>query len=446
MKPLCRFLWVAIFLPSLVLSAFAQGNSNTSTAGGSQQPALTGAPGSQPAGNTGAEPGKATPPSNAEPTFQVITEKIDITLKTWQPPNTLIHLKNIGKTRLEKLTIAGVLADAEKQGHLNILISDVALGIEPGQEKVVELGLNLPGKLLAGTYTGSLRLSADGSPAQSVATTLRTRGPVVSGLYSIPFIIFLLVLTVGCWVSFALDKYFGLGGLKRDQARLTLWEIEKGSNEILDGIKDLETVEPAGINLLKPLRIRIETNLKEGKEKLAGLGNLSLVDLEKEINRLLLAFRQNSILWSRIEIVRDNFPPPGNPVLLDKLKKLVNAPLESDLDKYREALMRIIESTEGMPANAVPPTADSIIEVGNTERQREINEENIRAKIKRMDLLLNITIWVAIFFGSYMTFYATNFDFGTLVDYISLFLWTLGLTQTGKKVLERATSSYTPKA
>lgn len=64
-------------------------------------------------------------------------------------------------------------------------------------------------------------------------------------------------------------------------------------------------------------------------------------------------------------------------------------------------------------------------------------------RITRMAWVYRLTVWLVVSAVAYLTFYDRAFAFGTARDYISLFLWTLGLTQTGTQILARGKSSYT---
>jgi hypothetical protein len=54
-----------------------------------------------------------------------------------------------------------------------------------------------------------------------------------------------------------------------------------------------------------------------------------------------------------------------------------------------------------------------------------------------MGLLYQGVVWVTVFFTAYQAYFAHNLAFGTLSDYFVVFLWSIGLTQTGSQILAR---------
>lgn len=60
---------------------------------------------------------------------------------------------------------------------------------------------------------------------------------------------------------------------------------------------------------------------------------------------------------------------------------------------------------------------------------------------------LRYLVWLVVVFATaYTMFYANRCSFGTLIDYLTVFLWALGLTQAGFAVIGEARSSYAPPA
>src|ERR1041384_3465834 len=107
MRPFRQFFRSVIFVTALALAAGAAENANKPAAGGTSQPPQPGAPGAPPGGSGGMDVGNGPPPPSPAPSFQVTTDKIDLTLMSGQSDGVTIYIKNTGKTRLEKLSLAG---------------------------------------------------------------------------------------------------------------------------------------------------------------------------------------------------------------------------------------------------------------------------------------------------------------------------------------------------
>jgi hypothetical protein len=71
----------------------------------------------------------------------------------------------------------------------------------------------------------------------------------------------------------------------------------------------------------------------------------------------------------------------------------------------------------------------------------EVAAKKLQGRIDKMNLLSRLAVWIVVILIAYQTFYANNFAFGTLLDYVGVFLWSFGLTQFGTQVVERVRST-----
>src|SRR6185369_3321033 len=95
-----------------------------------------------------------------------------------------------------------------------------SIDLDPGHEQLV--ALTLPRPSYAGTYLGTLNVTANERVRKSISLSVITRGPTFGRWNWLPFALFFLTLMVGYLLSLYLEQWFGLGGLERAQALVTL--------------------------------------------------------------------------------------------------------------------------------------------------------------------------------------------------------------------------------
>jgi hypothetical protein len=362
--------------------------------------------------------------------FEIDRQAIDIRLGPWQAESLKVRIKNTGKSNISTIdllapdlsdqTTANRISWSEKQN----------MDIGPGVEK--EVSFALPKATLAGSYSGQAHFIADGKTRKSITATFHTRGPILSvGSYALPFILFLLVLGVGYWVSNLLEEWFGLGGLQRAQAFLSFKKSETG---LINRLKFIEELESKYSVRLPRARIAIGLALSDVSRVLENANGMALEPLVSEAQRFAKTHALFEALWAAVMIAKDHWS--SNP---DKFKQVVTA-LDNvevtELEDYRKALQKVLQdASAGEEGGAMVAKEAGALPA-------DVRYEDLPAKIKRMALLYRLVVWVVVFAFAYVTFYASDFDFGKFTDYLSLFLWTIGLTNTGTQILTRAGSSY----
>jgi hypothetical protein len=139
-------------------------------------------------------------------------------------------------------------------------------------------------------------------------------------------------------------------------------------------------------------------------------------------------------LWSCIENATTQWG--GQPqVLRSVAAALVAVQLpqsDADLVRYRKDLTNALTSTIQTinKQSAFAPVAPASGSSSSTL-------SSIRAKIRGMTELYQVIVWCVVFITAYQSFYAGHLLFGTLSDYMAVFLWSLGLTSTGTQIISR---------
>jgi hypothetical protein len=246
------------------------------------------------------------------------------------------------------------------------------------------------------------------------------------------------VLGLGYFISLLLENWFGLGGLQRAQALISLERFRKNISAWLDDLRAWEASNP-GITLPKA-KLRITGTLNELTRLLSSAKTQST-------DALTSAATRNAPLVSASVILRDKLntataqwltPKDLKPVV-DELDAVDFPDTNEGLDKYRQdlndVLERHVETKTELPPGAAMPV---------TETSSEQLVQQLEIKVERMAFVHRLVVATVVFSTAYLTLYWNNLDFGTLPDYFGVFFWSLGLTKTGTDILAKPKSSYTP--
>jgi hypothetical protein len=171
-------------------------------------------------------------------------------------------------------------------------------------------------------------------------------------------------------------------------------------------------------------------------EAIQELGDeLQLIDqvprdqLTADVQRYVLRVGTASLLWSAVQSTMNRWGNQPNQ-LQPVIAALDNVPLPTsaqDLDRYRNDLLAAV------PATLAAGAAGSYV----VAISPQWDPKSVKQKIARMGLLYQSVVWAVVILTAYQSYYAHNLAFGTLSDYIVLFLWAVGLTQTGSQIVGR---------
>ena len=114
-------------------------------------------------------------------------------------------------------------------------------------------------------------------------------------------------------------------------------------------------------------------------------------------------------------------------VITAPIDKVSSPSPAQDLNRYRNDLLTKFASTLAAGQAAVPLDSGS----------KQWTPEEVKRKIGRMAWIYRTVVWAVVVMTAYYSYYAHNLVFGTLSDYLVLFIWALGLTQTGTQLMTR---------
>jgi hypothetical protein len=368
--------------------------------------------------------------------FDLSSSKVEAVLLGGQPSDIKLILTNTGKQEIEKLSFSATnLESATTHRRADFgNPQQLQVKIGPGQEQVVSVSLPVPP--FAGTYAGQLNVIANDQVRKSIPLTLTTRGPTFGRATWFPFVLFFVVLLLGYIISRLLENWFGLGGLQRAQAIVSLGKHKKDLGQSLDELKsweaeNLETAVPHA-------KLRLTDALNEVGNLLATENRQSTDTLVATAERIAPIVTASLILKGKLNTAAAQWLTPKTLAPVVEGLDAVDFPATVEgVDKYRQALDKVFEkhadTTVARPERALKTAAEDLSSDGLVQ-QFEI-------QIERMALIHRFVVAAVVFSTAYLTLYLNNLDFGTLADYFGVFFWSLGLTKTGTDILTKAKSS-----
>lgn len=293
--------------------------------------------------------------------------------------------------------------------------------IAPGASRTIHVKLTLPRR--AAAYSGALRVSANGGEPKSVHIILRTRGPN-GGWWGCPLILFIATLFAGAAAAKILEHYYGSGGgLTRARALLSLDASRGMLGDLTRWLNELRIQVPDALPLTEKA---IDRDLREIEESIASEGALKPDELDNRATSI------SGRVAMRRALRKAALEAGGN---ADALARIDAVPAEGALAEYEKALAGALAG-EPKPGDALSPEPPS-----PSGKSSLFKAKWIVWLIPRFRYI----VWLIVTFGTaYTMFYTSDCSFGTLTDYLTVFLWGLGLTTAGFAVIGEARSSYTP--
>ncbi len=363
--------------------------------------------------------------------FSLSPENPALFLNYFQPREIHFRAKNTGKSKITTLQYGLDIKNAN--GQTITTTKEDRVDINPGQEK--EFTAAIPQPTLAGTYTGNLNVTANKSERKSISLTIQSRGPNIGAFALLPFMLFLIVVALTFWLSTYLEDWFGQGGnLERAQAVLSFQKSQKEVVELIPTLKRWETDHEAA-DALKTTKSGLAELSDELALAIKNAATTTTTDLKTQAQRFATETMAKSIFWSVLQTATKLVTDPAKLKAVATRLDGVAVPQPLELNGYRDSLRKELAAAISAAGLGGGPSLAADV--------TKLSPEDLQAKIKRMAWLYRLVIWIEVFVTAYQTLYFPNKVFGTSVDYIVVFLWTLGLTGAGTAIITKAHSSYT---
>jgi hypothetical protein len=156
-----------------------------------------------------------------------------------------------------------------------------------------------------------------------------------------------------------------------------------------------------------------------------------LADLQVAVQRFTLSCALNDEFYTALQIAKET--KPGG--LASVAAQLDNVPRGPDVAAYRTALLQVL--TGPLPPGAVPTTAFFKSAVNLSQA----TAAGLHKRVILMDYAKAFVLAVVVWSTAYTIYFVPNPSFGTALDYLTLFLWCLGLTATGSQIISSVRKS-----
>jgi len=369
---------------------------------------------------------------------EVSPDKIDAIADPLQLGTIALRLRNTGKTAITKVEAEPFnLTDTQHGNRTPGARQTVDIGHEvwsPWQYRTVQV--NLPQPVLAGAYTGTLNLILNGRNYNSVPLTVRSRGPRYIIPY-LPLILFVVILAAGGGLSWLLELWFSGGGLKRAEANVSLRNSQQAFLDFRSFLDKWEA--PHDFHNLTQTRVHLLTDLALLEGVVARARSTDPDQLAKEAAEFAVHAVLDSVLETYIKVAAtllasNSTDLPAAIADFDAVAPNISA------DQYRTALDdKLKKHTAPHPPS--PPAAIRVAAVTTLTTSQAASAKDYEKEIILMSWLQRGVIILVVLLVAVETKYIGNFTFGSARDYIEVFLWSLGLTQTGTQMLAKARSS-----
>jgi hypothetical protein len=344
-----------------------------------------------------------------------------------------IRLRNDGKAAITVFEVTSSdLNDSVDGRRIHMNKTEVKTQLLPGQP--MDLDFDLPQPVWAGSYTGTIVITANRSVDKSIGVTIQSRGPL--GSKHLPLALFALVVLVGFAVSAVLDAWFGGGGLARAQAYISLRGSQDKLRQQLDKLNTWQSQVPA-VN--PPIAVPrtglwIRQALEGIEQEWSNFNDRPVDGVVTDAQNFAALSTGAELFWSCIDAATAEYS--GQPEVLRTFVSAldrVRAPESAaDLARYKKDLTDAFSS--GLPS--VSKRAEVVLRVLGTKESLP-KPSLVRDKIRGMAALYQVIVWCVVFVTAYQAFYAGHLLFGTLSDYMAVFLWSLGLTTTGTQIVSK---------
>lgn len=333
-----------------------------------------------------------------------------------------VTVTNTGTETISRMTLrVSELMDRDTNGTLTVpeqTFDSGEMPVKPGSDAILHVTLgSAPG---AGTYTGNLRFRTDSGVSREVALTVRARRAHA-------LVLFIGVLLLGYIVSLLLQWW--LESSPRARVLVSLDRVYADLTGLRD---DIQTWLAANHCQAPETMGRLGQRIARLRETLDGSGGLAAEDLRSRDAEARAAATAMSAFRLSLEQAANHHPnTPANPNRLSEVVAELDDVHEAPPDRYQAALEEVIAHPGLAVAAAAPQAAPGPNAV-----------TRIKLKVARVLLVImpalvfGVPLVVAVLIA-YLTIYDPRKDFGSVRDYINLFVQSLGVSQAGAQVAKR---------
>ena len=371
--------------------------------------------------------------TRAKPSFTATVLDADVCLLCKDPRSITVQITNSGTVPIVRLDV-GLLEMKDGKRHCRVQVPATGscpptnmlwknnrippcgkglVSIAPGQQEKIVVPFVQPPH--AGDFTVTFDVRIPNVQTVNVSAVVHTRGP--RGDTWLPLILFSFWVLAGAAIARLLEWYYGSGGGRaRAKAQLKLYQIQESLRELLEYATD---------NELKITRRRIAEDLALIEAAIANSPERKQTELDQDVLTFETRLAKRRALQMKVEYAKAND-------LKDRIEKLDKAPDDGTVEVYTARLAQILEAG-----------AADVREVPAMHGEDVPTPEKLSFIDWIMQRIRGITLAAVSLAIAYMLLFDGECNYGSPIDYITAFLWGLGLTQAGNALIGEATSKYT---
>lgn len=335
-----------------------------------------------------------------------------------------ITVQNSTATAIEELRFSSLgLLDGKAGVRIPAWNWGIKLGAPLKPNERTDCTFRLPTSNDAGAFTGVMRVQAGGREV-SVPLTLRMRGPYLPYWGGLPLLLLTAVFACGWGLSLWLDNWY-TNRLPRVQQVLLLREQQEALDNFLCELTAWEKGKGKVSRAVATAtfdKSDVETTLKR-------VNSIDLASLQQAVQRFDLGCRLNDEFWTALQIAKETLPN-NLPQISMQLDLVVRG---ADPAAYRSALLQTLTTPiNPMAAAAVAP--GMVVATGGADLSNA-SSAGLHRQVSAMDKLKACVLAVVVWITAFTVYYYPNPSFGSVIDYLTLFIWALGLTTTGAQLI-----------
>jgi hypothetical protein len=379
------------------------------------------------AGTSASAPSSGSGPS-ANPakndSGKIATDPLQFDLKLFSGnESATLSIQNDTSTEINEIDISSLgLLDGKTGRRVPFVSKTDQLNLKPHER--TDCTFALPSSNFAGTHTGTLRVQGAGREAL-VPLTLRTRGPLLTCWNGFPLTILTAVFLIGWGLSLILDRWYSTG-LPRVQQVLLLREQQTAMSNFLTQLSSWEKNYKSGLPKTAAVVAFDKSDLDA---VLIQVNSTPLLELQQDEQRFSLGCRLNDELWTALQIAGLKVPSQALPTVVGQLDGLARG---TDPSSYRAALLQIL--TSPLPSGAAIALGQTAAGITGIDLSKTTSAK-LRERILAMDFVKAFVLAIATWITAFSVYYYSNPSFGGVLDYLTVFVWALGLTTTGSQLI-----------
>jgi hypothetical protein len=360
------------------------------------------------------------------PSEKIGVDPTQLDVKVYSADDTAtITIQNYTATAIDELRFSSLgLLDGKAGIRIPAWNWRIKLAAPLKPNERTDCTLRLPTSNDAGAFTGIMRVQGAGREV-SVPLTLRMRGPYLPYWNGFPLLLLTAVFLCGWTLSLWMDSWY-TNRLPRVQQVLLLREQQDALNNFLSELttweKDNKATLSRTVGTATFDKSDIETTLKR-------VNSIDLVSLQQAVQRFDLACRLNDEFWTALQIAKETLPN-NLPQIGTQLDLVARG---TDPSLYRSALLQVL-TTPIMPMAAAAIAPGLVVAVGGGDLSHATSA-GLHSRVLAMDVLKACVLAVIVWITAFTVYYYPNPSFGSVIDYLTLFIWSLGLTTTGAQLI-----------